>query len=108
MNTTITAHASVATVISVFTVQPGRQRALVDLLAKNSDEVLRHREGFISANVHASTDGTRVTVYAQWESESDLRAVLGDPAARQQMDEALKLADGHEPRVYTVESVHHR
>ncbi|MFJ8026775.1 antibiotic biosynthesis monooxygenase [Streptomyces sp. NPDC096311] len=105
---TITAHTQVTTLINVFTVKPENQRALVDLLVKTTDEVMRHREGFISTAVHASTDGTRVANYAQWETEAHLRAVLADPAAQRQLGEAQKFAESFEPNIYTVESVHHR
>lgn len=107
-NATIAAHAQVATVVNVFTVQPDQQRALVDVLAKTTDEVMRHRPGFVSVSIHASSDGTKVLAYAQWESESHLRAVLDDPLAREQLGKAQKLAEGFEPNFYTVESVHHR
>jgi len=103
---TITAHTQVTTLINVFTVKPENQRALVDLLVKTTDEVMRHREGFISTAVHASIDGTRVANYAQWETEAHLRAVLADPTSREQLDGARKLAEGFEPNIYTVESVH--
>ncbi|WP_262699508.1 MULTISPECIES: antibiotic biosynthesis monooxygenase family protein [Streptomyces] len=105
---TITAHTEVTTLINVFTVKPENQRAMVDLLVKTTDEIMRHREGFISTAVHASVDGTRVANYAQWESEAHLRAVLADPVAQQQLDGARKLAESFEPSIYSVESVHHR
>ncbi|MFJ8025751.1 antibiotic biosynthesis monooxygenase family protein [Streptomyces sp. NPDC096311] len=105
---TITAHTQVTTLINVFTVKPENQRALVDLLVKTTDEVMRHREGFISTAVHASTDGTRVANYAQWETEAHLRAVLADPVAQQQLGQAQKFAEGFEPNIYSVESVHRR
>ncbi|MFE4756780.1 antibiotic biosynthesis monooxygenase family protein [Streptomyces mirabilis] len=102
---TITAKTQVATLINVFTVKPENQRALVEVLVRTTDAVMRHREGFISTVVHASIDGTRVTNYAQWQTEAHLRAVLADPAARQQMGEARELSEGIEPHIYTVESV---
>lgn len=103
---TIDPVANVATLINVFTVAPERQRELVDLLIHATDEVMRHRPGFVSANIHASTDGTSVVNYAQWESEDAFRAMLADPAAREHMEAATRLATA-EPRLYTVESVHH-
>lgn len=30
---------------------------------------MRHIDGFVSANIHASLDGTRAVNYAQWRSE---------------------------------------
>jgi heme-degrading monooxygenase HmoA len=104
----IAPHAQVATVVNVFTVQPEKQGALVEALAKTTNEVMRNQPGFISVSIHASSDGTKVLAYGQWESEADLRAVVDNPADRERLGEAQKLAEGFEPRLYTVESVHHR
>ena len=106
--TTITARTSLATLINVFTVEPEHQRELVDILARATEEVMRNLPGFVSANLHASTDGTRVVNYAQWESPQAFEAMLVNPVAQQHMNEAAKLATRFEPHLYSVESVHHR
>jgi quinol monooxygenase YgiN len=106
-NTTIDAEAKAVTLINVFLVAPARQRALVDKIARDVEEVMRHQPGFISANVHASLDGTRVVNYAQWETEDAFRAMLADPACQERITAANQLANA-EPLLYTVESVHHR
>jgi quinol monooxygenase YgiN len=103
---TITAHADHATLVNVFTVEPERARQLVDLLTAATDEVMQHIDGFISANIHLSTDGTRVVNYAQWRSAGAFQAMLQDPAARQHMAQCAELATGYDPHLYTVESVH--
>jgi hypothetical protein len=43
--------------INVFDVEPSRQRELVDLLGEGAAEVIRHRPGFVSVTLLASTDG---------------------------------------------------
>ena len=68
MTTTISTDEHIATLINVFTVEPDSQQQLVDLLDEATTQVIRHRPGFISANIHASLDGTRVVNYTQWES----------------------------------------
>jgi len=103
---TITAHADYATLINVFTVQPERARELADLLTAATEDVMQHIDGFISANIHLSTDGTRVVNYAQWRSAEAFQAMLSNPTARQHMGQCADLADGYEPHLYTVESVH--
>lgn len=105
--TTITEAAPVATLVNVFTVSPDRQQQLVDLLVRATDEVMRHVPGFVAANIHASTDGTRVVNYAQWESADAFHAMLGDATAQEHMNEAAALADTFDPHLYTVASVHH-
>ena len=103
---TIETGTTIATLINVFTVDPSRQRNLVALLDSATEEVMRHRPGFVSANIHASADGTRVVNYAQWQSEDHFRAMLADPAARAHMDRVTDFASA-EPRLYDVASVHH-
>jgi quinol monooxygenase YgiN len=104
--TVITAHADHATLINVFTVQPDRAQQLVDLLTKATEDVMQHIDGFISANIHLSTDGTRVANYAQWRDAAAMQAMQQNPAAREHMVLCAELADGFEPHLYTVESVH--
>jgi quinol monooxygenase YgiN len=104
--TTITAHADHATLINVFTVEPERAEQLADLLAKATEEVMQYVDGFISANIHVSTDGTRVVNYAQWRDEAAMQAMLQDPSAREHMAPCAALAIGFDPHLYTVESVH--
>ena len=67
---------------------------------------MRHRPGFSSANIHVSTDGTRVVNYAQWDSAEAYAAMLADSEARVHMEEAAALASSFDPHLYTVESVH--
>ena len=103
---TITAHADLATLINVFTVQLERARELADLLTAATEEVMQHIDGFISANIHLSTDGTRVVNYAQWRNAEAMQAMRSNPAAQEHMTRCADLADGFEPHLYTVESVH--
>jgi quinol monooxygenase YgiN len=106
--TTIERHGPHATLINVFTVDPAKAAQLAALLAEATDEVMRHQRGFVSANIHVSTDGTRVVNYAQWESPDAFAAMQADPLAREHMSNAADLAEGFDPHLYTVESVHSR
>jgi heme-degrading monooxygenase HmoA len=106
MMTTIHAHAPLVTLINVFTVEPERASELAELLRAATEEKMRFVPGFISANIHVSTDGTRVVNYAQWESTQAYQAVFNDPSAREHMGLCAAVATSFEPHVYTVESVH--
>jgi quinol monooxygenase YgiN len=106
--TTIERHGPHATLINVFTVEPEHASELAALLGEATDQVMRHVPGFVSANIHLSTDGTRVVNYAQWESAEAMQDMLADPAAREHMSKAAGLAAGFDPHLYTVESVHER
>lgn len=108
MTTTIQSPATCATLINVFTVEPHNAQALSDLLTEATDTVMQHIDGFISANIHRSTDGTRVVNYAQWASAEAMAAMRTDPAAREHMSKCADLAVSFDPHLYTVESVHSR
>ncbi|MGA8113302.1 MAG: antibiotic biosynthesis monooxygenase [Actinocatenispora sp.] len=104
--TTIDTGQDVATLINVFTVDQVDQQRLVDLLVEATEQVMRHRPGFVSANIHASVDGSRVVNYAQWRSRADFEAMLADPTAREHMGAVSDLATA-EPALYEVVSTHH-
>jgi hypothetical protein len=71
----IHADQNVVTQINVFEVDPKNQDALANLLV----EAVRHvcdMPGWISASVHKSLDGTRVTNYAQAADHSSWEALV--------------------------------
>lgn len=94
------------TLINVFTVTREHQEELVRLLDQATDDVMRHLPGFVSASIHASSDGTRVTNYAQWASPESYEAMLAQPAAQAHMGPAAALAETFDPHVYSVRSTH--
>jgi quinol monooxygenase YgiN len=106
--TTILAHAPYATLINVFTVEPDRAEALAGLLAAATEEVMQHLDGFISANIHVSTDNSRVVNYAQWADAQAMKTMQANETARAHMIKAADLAISFEPHLYRVESVHSR
>src|SRR3546814_16481571 len=66
--------------INTFKVDPDKAEALIALLDDATETVMKHRVGFISANIHRSLDGGRVAKYAQWRTKADFEAMLADPA----------------------------
>ena len=106
--TTIEPHGPYITLINVFTVDPTNATRLAKMLDDATEQVMRHVPGFVTANIHVSTDKTRVVNYAQWESAEAYTAMLSDPANREHMAPAAELAEGFDPHLYTVESVHGR
>jgi quinol monooxygenase YgiN len=89
------------TLINVFTVDPGRQQELVELLTRATEDSVRHAAGFISARLHRSLDGTKVTMYAQWRSNEDYQAMRLDPTPLPYLQKALAIAT-FEPGMYEV------
>jgi heme-degrading monooxygenase HmoA len=105
--TVIQEHSPLATLINVFTVAPERAPQLAELLRVATEEKMRFVPGFVSANIHVSTDGTRVVNYAQWQSADAYQAMFDDPSAREHMGRCAAIATSFEPHLYNVESVHH-
>jgi quinol monooxygenase YgiN len=99
--TTISANGDLLTLINMFTVEPANQRRLVELLTKATEVSVRRAPGFVSASLHRSTDETKVTMYAQWQSIDDYQAMRQDPAPLPFLQEALTIAK-FEPGVYEV------
>ncbi len=87
--------------INVFTVEPGNQQRLVDLLVRVTDEFVRQSPGFVSSTLHRSFDGSKVTMYAQWKSVKDYEAMRRDPRPLPFMQEALTFAR-FDPGMYEV------
>ena len=89
------------TLINVFTVEPPNQQRLVDLLARATDEFVSRAPGFVSSTLHRSLDGTKVTMYAQWNSVEDYEAMRRDPGPLPFLQEALAIAK-FEPGLYEI------
>jgi quinol monooxygenase YgiN len=89
------------TVINVFTVEPAKQQELVALLAAATENSVRYAAGFISARLHRSLDGTKVTMYAEWRSIQDYEDMRKDPASMPYLQQALAIAT-FEPAMYEV------
>ena len=102
---TIAKHNDVVTLINVFTVAPDEQQRLVEVLVDATQAVMRKQPGFVSANIHRSLDGRRVTNYAQWRSREAFEAMLQNQEAAEHMGEAAKIAERFEPHLYEVSFV---
>ena len=89
------------TLINVFTVDPSNQERLIELLTRATETSVRHAPGFISANLHRSIDGTKVTMVAQWRSAEDYQAMRNDPAPLPFLQDALTIAK-FDPGMYHV------
>ena len=89
---TISKGGELLTLINVFTVEPVNQQELVNLLVEATRTSVRHVQGFVSASLHRSLDGTKVAMYAQWRSVEDYQAMRRNPTASPYMEKALTLA----------------
>jgi hypothetical protein len=96
------------TLINTFTCAETRQNELVAALEKATEEIFRQQPGFISANIHASLDRTRVVNYAQWARLEDFDATGSVPAIREHMAEIMAIAESADPRLFHVKAVVHK
>ncbi|MBX6383861.1 MAG: antibiotic biosynthesis monooxygenase [Microbispora sp.] len=96
----------IATFINVFDVDPSQQQELIAILNEGTEKVIRHRPGFVSVNILASADGSRVVNLAQWRSVDDIKATASDPEAQAYAKKAAEIAKA-QPQPYKVVSVYH-
>jgi quinol monooxygenase YgiN len=89
------------TLINVFTLAPANQQRLMELLTRATEDFVSRAPGFVSAILHRSLDGTRVTMYAQWASVEAYEAMRRDPGPRPFLEEALTIAS-FEPGMYEI------
>ena len=89
---TIRKKDGIFTLINVFTVAPGQQDRLVDLLVDATERTMKNLPGFVSASIHRGADGRRVVNYAQWRSRGDFEAMRANPEAKTHMQAAAAIA----------------
>lgn len=96
----ITANAGIITQINVFTVPQGGQEPLIEHLA-HSAEVARKVDGWLSASLHRSLDGTRVVNYAQSADRDAARRVFDHLTAQGLIEGNRRYGEAH-PGLYEV------
>jgi len=57
-----------ATLILDFEVEPDKIQNLSKIVQQNIQNVMSKKNGFVSANIHESSSGTRLVNYSQWKS----------------------------------------
>lgn len=99
--TTISKESKLVTLINVFTVKEENQRQLIDLLIQATNTSIKDVPGFISASLHRSLDGTKVTMYAQWQSVEAYEAMRKNIGPVPYLELAMSIAK-FEPGMYEV------
>lgn len=103
---TISKENNIVTLINVFTVQRENQKQLIDLLTQATNTSIKSVPGFISASLHRSLDGTKVTMYAQWKSVEDYQAMRKNIGSVSYLEQAMSIAT-FEPAMYDVVETFH-
>lgn len=99
--TTISEKSLYLPFINIFTVDPLNQQKLIELLTLATESSVTKITGFVSASLHRSIDGTKVTMYAQWKSIEDYQNMRNNPTASPYLTQALEIAS-FEPGMYEV------
>ena len=97
---TIEAQTGVITQINVFTVPDGGQQPLIDLLTQAA-RACSQVEGWLSASLHRSLDGTTVVNYAQARDQDAMKRVFELLQSRGFLDRNRTLGTAH-PGLYEV------
>lgn len=96
----IKSETGIITQINVFTVPSGEQAALIDYLS-SAASVAREVDGWISASLHRSLDGTRVVNYAQSVDLDAAKRVFDHLNARGLIEGNRRYGEAH-PGLYEV------
>ncbi len=78
--------------INIFHVEPADQQRLVDILTEVTEDIVSKATGFVSSTLHRGIDGSKVIMYARWNSFADYEAMRRDPAPRPFLAAALSIA----------------
>jgi len=91
---------AIITQINVFTVRPDKQASLIDYLAQAAT-VAREVDGWLSASLHRSLDGTRVVNYAQSADLAAARRIFDHLNAKGLIEGNRAYGEAH-PGLYEV------
>lgn len=98
---TLSLDNSLTTVIIIFTVKAEQQDNLIAAIAEFL-ETVKTQPGFVSANLHKSTDGVKVANYAQWSSLESFEAFRNNQEVQ---EKAAKLFEFDTPDSHVYEIV---
>lgn len=100
--TTLDPNDGYVVLINTFSVEPDKAETLFAELLEATEKGMKPRPGFVSANLHVSSDSKHVTNYAQWRSQEDIAAMMADPTAQAHMKRAADIATSFEPIYYEL------
>ncbi len=90
------------TFINIFTCEPADQSALLDTLRDETAQVVSKVDGFVSASLHASTDGRRVINYAQWANLTEFNKMMAGPQGKELIQSVHRYAKAVDIHLYDV------
>ena len=78
--------------VNVLKVEPGRQDALISLLKRNIETVVRTLGGWRASRLIAAGDGAGVIIYSEWETPAAVEAMRNDPRMKAYFPQIRELA----------------
>jgi quinol monooxygenase YgiN len=84
--------AKPAILINVLKVKSGKQAALVALLQRNIETVIRTLDGWRATRLIATKDGASVIIYSEWETAAAIEAMRNDPRMKAYFPQILEIA----------------
>jgi quinol monooxygenase YgiN len=78
--------------VNLLKVKPGQQDALIALLKRNTETVIRTLDGWKSTRLIAARDGVGVVIYSEWESSAAVEAMRSDPRMKAYFPQIIELA----------------
>lgn len=104
--TTLSLDNKLTTVIIIFSVEPSQQDELIAAI-KEFLETVKTQPGFVSANLHKSTDGVKVANYAQWASIEEFEAFRNNTEVQEKAEKLFTFArpDSHVYEIVASESI---
>lgn len=72
----ISSDAQIFTQITTIGVKPENRDELLALIMQETNEVVRHLPGYVSASLHTNAEATKIVNYSQWETREAWAAAM--------------------------------
>jgi len=91
----------VVTQITTVKVEPEHQTEVLKLMTERA-RFMAKQPGFVSVNLHRSSDGSHIVNYVQWKSRKELEAAHHSSEFRKKWPRFGELVEEVEPCLYEV------
>ena len=91
----------VVTQITTVKVEPAHKTEVLKLMTERA-RFMAKQPGFVSVNLHRSSDGSHIVNYVQWKSRKELEAAHHSPEFRKKWPRFGELVEEVEPCLYEV------
>jgi quinol monooxygenase YgiN len=78
--------------INLLKAKPGKQDALIALLRRNIETVVRTLDGWKTTRLIAAEDDAGVVIYSEWETPTAVEGMRSDPRMKAYFPKLIELA----------------